>query len=78
MIAVIDTHNVQKLLKDIAAGQIMYNIVTEAVRGVASTPSTVFHGLFKANVVQTPMRNIPNGCAYKPELWNSWEEHSLS
>jgi hypothetical protein len=24
------------------------------------------------------MRNIPNGCAYKPELWNSWEEHSLS
>jgi hypothetical protein len=78
MLVLTYTHNIQKLLKDTAAGPIMYTTVTGAVRGVASTPSRLFQGLSKACVVQEPMRNIPNGCAYKPELWNSWKEDSLS
>jgi hypothetical protein len=44
-------------MKYIGAGQ---NYVTGAVHGVASTPSRLFQKLFKANVVQEPMRNVPD------------------
>jgi hypothetical protein len=73
MLIVTDTHNIQKLLNNITVGpspnfRLCIILSWELCVGWYPAPSRLFHRLLEPDVVLEPMRDILNGCAYKPEL----------